>query len=161
MLKAGDKIPQDLSLLNKSDKEVKLEDYLDSTVVLFFYPKNFTPGCTKEACSFRDISVEVEKLGAKLVGVSADSIDGHKKFVEKFHLNFELLSDADHKLAEAFGVWGEKKLFGKVSMGSKRSTFVISKSGEILKVWPNVKVNNHDQEVLDFLKNLNEHKSSN
>lgn len=154
MLKEGDKAPLDLEV-NLNEKEtVSLKQYLGKYVFLYFYPKDDTPGCTKEACGFRDANNEIEELGAKVVGVSKDGLASHDKFAEKHSLNFTLLSDEDHKLMEAFGVWGERSFMGKTYMGTSRSTFIIDPEGNIVKVWEKVKPANHTEEVLDYLKSI-------
>ena len=124
--------------------------------MLYFYPKDDTPGCTKEACAFRDRLAEIQKLGAVVLGVSADDVASHKKFSEKFSLNFPLLADTDHKLAEQYGAWREKNMYGKVSMGIQRSTFLIDATGAVAKVWKKVSVDGHDQQVIDALTALAE-----
>ena len=124
--------------------------------MLYFYPKDDTPGCTKEACAFRDRLAEIQKLGAVVLGVSADDVASHKKFSEKFSLNFPLLADTDHKLAEQYGAWREKNMYGKVSMGIQRSTFLIDAKGAVAKVWKKVSVDGHDQQVIDALTALAE-----
>ena len=124
--------------------------------MLYFYPKDDTPGCTKEACAFRDRLAEIQKLGAVVLGVSADDVASHKKFSEKFSLNFPLLADTDHKMAEQYGAWREKNMYGKVSMGIQRSTFLIDAKGAVAKVWKKVSVDGHDQQVIDALTALAE-----
>lgn len=153
-MKEYELIPLDITLLDLNNKPTTLEQYLGELLVLYFYPKDFTPGCTIEACSFRDNKDDIEKLGAKVIGISADSVDRHKGFKEKFNLNFVLLADVDHKLSQAMGVWQEKKMFGKVGFGIKRSTFIVDPEGKILKIWSDVSVNGHTQEVLDYLISL-------
>ena len=133
---------------------VKLSELKGKPVVLYFYPKDDTPGCTKEACAFRDRFAEIRELGAVVLGVSADDVASHEKFSEKFSLNFPLLADTDHKVAEKYGAWREKNMYGKVSMGIQRSTFVIDASGAVAKVWKKVSVDGHDQQVIDVLKTL-------
>ena len=133
---------------------VKLSELKGKAVVLYFYPKDDTPGCTKEACAFRDRLAEIKKLGAVVLGVSADDDASHKKFSEKFSLNFPLLADTDHKIAEKYGAWREKNMYGKISMGIQRSTFLIDGSGAVAKVWKKVSVDGHDQQVIDALKAL-------
>ena len=135
---------------------VKLSELKGKPVVIFFYPKDDTPGCTKEACAFRDRLPELQKLGAVVLGVSADDVASHKKFSEKFSLNFPLLADTDHKMAEQYGAWREKNMYGKVSMGIQRSTFLIDAQGAVAKVWKKVSVDGHDQQVIDALKALAE-----
>ena len=123
-------------------------------VVLFFYPKANTSGCTKEAVSFRDLADEFKKVGAVIIGVSADPVDAQVKFAEKNELNYPLLSDVDTKVCEKYGVWQEKSMYGRKFMGIVRSTLVIDKGGTIAKVWPKVKVTGHAEEVLEFVKGL-------
>ena len=135
---------------------VKLSELKGKPVVLYFYPKDDTPGCTKEACAFRDRLAEIQKLGAVVLGVSADNVASHKKFSEKFSLNFPLLADTDHKMAEQYGAWREKNMYGKISMGIQRSTFLIDARGAVAKVWKKVSVDGHDQQVIDALKALAE-----
>lgn len=132
--------------------KVRLGDLKGSPVVLYFYPKDDTPGCTKEACAFRDRYKELQKLGAKVLGVSPDGVESHVQFRDKFHLNFPLLADADHKVAEKYGAWREKNMYGKKSMGVQRSTFLIDPAGKVAKVWKRVSVDGHDEQVLEALK---------
>lgn len=146
-LESGDKAP-DFTLKNDNDETVKLSNHKGKKVVLYFYPKDDTPGCTVEACSFRDGFSEIQKKGAALFGVSTDSVESHKKFKEKFHLNFPLLSDADKKVVNSYGVWKEKNMYGKKYMGIERTTFIIDEDGKIKKVFPKVKVDGHYDEVL-------------
>lgn len=132
---------------------VSLDDFKgNKTVVLYFYPKDDTPGCTKEACSFRDESAEFEKVGAVVLGVSRDSLASHQKFRDKYSLSFPLLSDVDGTVTEAYGVWQEKNMYGKKSMGIVRSTFVIDRDGIVRKVFPKVSVDGHSNEVLSFIR---------
>jgi len=142
------------SLKATHGKTVKLSELKGKPVVLYFYPKDDTPGCTREACAFRDRSSELEALGATVLGVSPDDVASHKKFTDKFSLNFPLLADTDHKIAEIYGAWREKNMYGKVSMGIQRSTFLIDSSGAVVKVWKKVSVDGHDQQVIDALKEL-------
>ena len=132
---------------------IDLKDYTDQTVVLYFYPKADTPGCTKEACGFRDAIASYKKLGVPVFGISPDPVEDVTKFAEKFKLNFPLLADADHSVAEKYGVWGEKNMYGKKYFGVLRTTFVI-KNGKIAHVFEKVKPEGHDKEVLDYLKAL-------
>ncbi len=134
--------------------KVRLSDLKGAPVVLYFYPKDDTPGCTKEACSFRDQIAEFEKLGAKVLGVSPDDAASHARFREKFQLNFPLLVDPEHKTAEKYGAWREKNMYGKKSMGIQRSTFLIGPDGKVAKVWKRVSVDGHDQQVLEALRGL-------
>ena len=135
---------------------LKLSELKGKPVVIFFYPKDDTPGCTKEACAFRDRLAEIQKLGAVVLGVSADDVASHKKFSEKFSLNFPLLADTDHRMAEQYGAWREKNMYGKVSMGIQRSTFLIDANGVVTKVWKKVSVDGHDQQVIDALQAIAE-----
>jgi peroxiredoxin Q/BCP len=123
-------------------------------VILYFYPKDDTPGCTREACAFRDQRRAIQKSGAIVLGVSGDSIESHGKFRDKYQLNFPLLTDENHEVAEKYGAWREKNLYGKKSMGIVRSTFVIDPEGKIAKVWKSVKVDGHDEQVLKALGEL-------
>ena len=134
--------------------KVKLSDLKGNPVVLYFYPRDDTPGCTREACSFRDQKKELEKLGAVILGVSTDTIESHQRFRDKYKLNFPLLADTEHKVAQKYGAWREKTRFGKTSMGIQRSTFLIDQKGVVRKVWKNVKVDGHDAQVLKALKEL-------
>lgn len=133
-----------------NEKEYSLNDFKGQRVILYFYPKDNTSGCTQEACDFRD---NINRLTnyATVIGVSPDSIKSHKSFKEKQSLNFILLSDPEHKLAEEFEVWKEKSMYGKKYMGIERSTFIIDKSGEIEKEWRKVKVKGHVDEVINYL----------
>lgn len=137
---------------NGNEKEFCLKDFKGKKVVLYFYPKDDTPGCTKEACGFQENLNPIKAMGVEVVGVSPDSIASHKKFKEKYGLNFILLSDKDKKVAESYGAYGEKKMYGKVTKGIIRSTFIINENGEIEKAWRNVKVDGHVQTVIDYLK---------
>jgi thioredoxin-dependent peroxiredoxin len=134
--------------------KVKLADLKGSPVVLYFYPRDDTPGCTREACAFRDRQAELQKLGAKVLGVSTDDVASHVRFRNKFSLNFPLLADPDHKVAEKYGAWREKNMYGKKTMGIARSTFLIGPDGKVKKVWKAVKVDGHDQQVIEALKEL-------
>jgi len=149
----GAKAPA-FTLAADDGSKVKLSDLKGSPVVLYFYPADDTPGCTKEACAFRDRSAELKKLGAKVFGVSPDDVASHVKFRDKFNLNFPLLADPDHAVAEKFGAWREKNMYGKTSMGIVRSTFLIGPDGVIKKVWRSVKVDGHDEHVLEAIKKL-------
>ena len=122
--------------------------------MLYFYPKDDTPGCTKEACAFRDASLQLQELGVVVLGVSPDDAASHAKFRDKFSLNFPLLSDPEHKMAEEYGAWREKNMYGKKSMGIQRSTYLIDGAGKIAKVWKKVSVDGHDAQVLEALKEL-------
>lgn len=152
-IEPGQEAP-DFTLLSDNGELFRLRDLRGRPVVLYFYPKDDTPGCTREACAFRDRKSEMEQLGAVVLGVSPDDVESHKKFREKYRLNFPLLSDTDHKVAEMYGAWTEKVRFGKRSMGIQRSTFLIDANGIVRKVWKNVKVDGHDEQVLEALKSL-------
>jgi peroxiredoxin Q/BCP len=149
-LKIGQKAPDFMALNDKGEK-VKLADLKGKKVVLYFYPKDDTPGCTKEACAFRDGIDEIKSRGAIVLGVSADSVDSHKKFKNKFDLNFPLLADSDKKMVEGYGVWKEKSMYGKKYMGIERTTFIIDENGKIAHIFPKVKVDQHYDEVLEAL----------
>lgn len=149
-LKVGEKAP-DFTLPDDQGKPVSLSDFKGKKVVLYFYPKDDTPGCTKEACSFRDGFREIQKRGAVVLGVSADSIESHKKFRDKYRLNFPLLSDPEKKMLQAYGVWKKKSFMGKSFMGIERTTFVIDAEGKITKIFPKVQVDRHCEEVLQVL----------
>lgn len=150
----GSKVPA-FTLEADDGSKVKSDDLKGSPVVLYFYPADDTPGCTKEACAFRDRSAELKKLGAKVYGISPDDVASHVKFKGKFKLNFPLLADPDHKVAEKFGAWREKNMYGQKKMGIARSTFLIGPDGTVRRVWKAVKVDGHDAAVIDALKELN------
>ena len=152
-VEAGKKAPA-FSLKATDGSTIKLSELKGQPVVLYFYPKDDTPGCTKEACAFRDRSEEFKELGAVVLGVSPDDLDSHKAFAEKFDLNFPLLVDKDHKIAEKYGAWREKNRYGKKFMGIQRSTFVIGPDGKIVKVWKAVRVDGHDEKVLEALQGI-------
>ena len=152
-LEVGSKAPA-FTLLDAEGKKVKLSDFKGSPVVLYFYPKDDTPGCTKEACAFRDRSAELKKLGAVVLGVSPDTPASHTKFRDKYSLNFPLLADESHEVAEKFGAWREKNMYGKKSMGIQRSTYLIDGQGKVAYVWKKVSVDGHDQQVLEALQEL-------
>jgi peroxiredoxin Q/BCP len=146
-LKEGDKAPA-FSLPASGGKTVSLKDLAGKKVVLYFYPKDNTPGCTKEACSLRDHNAAIAKAGAVVLGVSADSVKSHDGFAAKYRLPFPLLADAEAKVATAYGAWGEKTLYGRKYMGMNRMTFLIDERGRIAKVWAKVKPDEHGAEVL-------------
>jgi len=145
-LKEGDKAPTFTALANGGGK-VSLGDFKGRHVILYFYPKDDTPGCTKEACAFRDHFAEFKKKGAVLLGVSTDPVKSHDKFVEKYKLPFTLLADEDKKIVEAYGVWGQKSFMGRKYMGTQRVTFLVGPDGRIKKIWPKVKPEEHAEEV--------------
>ena len=149
MLKAGDKAPA--FKLASEQGDVKSSDLKGKRYVLYFYPTDDTPGCTKEACSFRDNLPKFTKADVPIYGVSPQDIASKKKFATKYSLNFPLLADPDHAVAEAFGAWGEKMNYGKKYMGILRSTFVVGADGKIEHIWPKVKPEGHAEEVLAYL----------
>lgn len=151
MLTEGTVAP-DFTLPADGGGEVTLSDFRGQKVVLYFYPKDNTSGCTTEACNFRDDYSEIKAAGAVVLGVSPDSVKSHDGFKLKHNLPFQLLSDPDHVVAEQYGAWGEKKMYGKTYMGIIRSTFVIDEQGIISKAFPKVRVKGHSQEVLEALK---------
>lgn len=151
MLQAGDPVP-DFSVESDSAGNVSSAALRGRRYVIYFYPKDDTPGCTKEACSFRDCMPDFKDLGVPVFGVSADDAKAHGRFAAKYQLNFPLLIDPDKKLLEAFGVWAEKSNYGRKYMGVLRSTFVVDADGKIEKVWPKVKTDGHGGEVLAWLK---------
>ncbi len=151
-LKEGDKAPE-FKLPSSEGKDVSLKDFKGKEkVILYFYPKDDTPGCTVEACNFRDQNKLFQKAGAAIFGVSPDNVASHNKFIGKFKLPFVLLSDEDKTVCKAYGVWVKKSMYGKEYMGVARSTFVIGKDGKIEKIYEKVKPEGHADEVLEFLK---------
>lgn len=145
----------EFSLKNEAGETVSLKDFSGSKyVVLYFYPKDMTPGCTTQACDFRDAEADFSALNAVILGVSADSEDQHNKFIEKHGLPFSLLVDEDHQVSEDYGVWVEKNKDGKKSMGIERATYLIDPTGTIVKEWRKVKVPNHIEDVLETLKTI-------
>jgi peroxiredoxin Q/BCP len=146
----GSKAP-DFQLPDHTGKTVSLSQLAGRNVVLYFYPKDDTPGCTREACGFRDEHSALEKAGAVVLGVSPDGAASHQKFATKYNLPFPLLSDTEHKVADAYGVWGEKSLYGRKFIGLTRATFLIDAQGHVKHVWPKVKVDGHVAQVLSAL----------
>ena len=146
MITEGDKAPN-FSLEADDGSTVTRDSLAGKNVVLYFYPKDDTPGCTKEACDFRDAFPRFDKVNAVVIGVSPDSPDSHRKFKKKFSLPFTLLSDEEHKLAEAFGAWKEKSMYGRNYMGIERTTVIIDRKGRVARVFPKVKVPGHTLEV--------------
>ena len=151
LLEVGTKAP-DFTLPDAEGNSVSLADFAGKKVVLYFYPKDKTPGCTRQACAFAGVFEEFRQIDAVVIGISKDSTASHKKFAEKYNLPFILLSDPELTAIQAYGVWQEKKLYGKVSMGVVRSTFVINESGVIEKVMPKVKPDTNAAEILAYLK---------
>jgi peroxiredoxin Q/BCP len=152
-IEAGDKAPA-FTLTADDGQKVRLADLKGRPVVLYFYPADDTPGCTKEACAFRDAQAKLAKSGAVVLGVSPDDLASHGKFRDKYSLNFPLLADPDHKVADKYGAWREKNMYGKKSMGIQRSTFLIDADGKVAKVWKRVSVDGHDEQVLAALADL-------
>lgn len=150
-LKEGDAAPN-FSAPTNGGGRVSLTDFKGQYLVLYFYPKDDTPGCTKEACGFRDAYQDFEKAGAVVLGVSTDSVKKHDKFVEKFQLPFPLLADEDKSIVESYGVWGKKKFMGREYLGTNRVTFLINPKGRIKKIWPAVKPDEHAAEVLAAIR---------
>ncbi|MEI6758157.1 MAG: thioredoxin-dependent thiol peroxidase [Chlorobium sp.] len=151
ILKEGVTAPA-ISAKDQDGKLVSLEEYRGRKVVLYFYPKDDTPGCTKEACAFRDNLPKFKTCGVEVLGVSVDDEKKHKKFAEKFDLPFRLVSDPEKQIVEAYGVWGQKKFMGKEYMGTSRVTYLIDEQGVIEKVWPKVKPEEHAEELLNYLQ---------
>jgi len=147
MVKEGNKAP-DFTAKDQNGNKVKLSDLKGQKVVLYFYPKDDTPGCTKEACSFRDANDVYAEKGIKVLGVSVDDEKSHQKFISKYELPFDLLADTDKKIVEKYGVWGEKSMYGKKYMGTLRKTFLIDEDGKIVKIFDKVNVSEHADEVL-------------
>jgi peroxiredoxin Q/BCP len=151
LLKVGQKAPA-FTLMNHAGQKVSLKDFAGKKLVIYFYPKDDTPGCTKESCDFRDQFEPVKKNGAVIIGVSKDSVASHLKFKTKYSLPFDLLSDEEGKMCEAYGVWKEKSMYGRKYMGIERSTFIVDESGKIAKIYPKVSVTGHVDEVLKDLQ---------
>ncbi len=147
MISEGIKV-SDFSLPNSEGKQISLSEFFGSKVVLYFYPKDDTPGCTTEACNFRDNFLDFSEFNAVILGISKDSVKSHHKFKEKYQLPFELLSDENLSVINQFGVWVEKSLYGRKYMGVERSTFLIDENGVLTKIFRNVKIKNHTTEVL-------------
>ncbi|HEX7973553.1 MAG TPA: thioredoxin-dependent thiol peroxidase [Anaerolineales bacterium] len=151
-ISAGIPAPE-FTMMDETGTERRLSDYLGHPVILYFYPKDDTPGCTTEACNFRDDYSGYERAGAVILGVSPDSPASHAKFKAKFHLPFTLLADVGHKVCDLYGVWGEKKFMGHTSLGVLRTTFLIDPQGRIVKVFEKVKPAEHSAEILEALQN--------
>lgn len=153
ILELGDSVP-DIKLPSSEGKEVSLHDFKGKKIVLYFYPKDDTPGCTTEACDFRDAQEDFSKLNVEIVGVSKDSLHAHDKFISKYQLPFILLSDEELKLMEAFGVWKEKTMYGRTALGIVRSSFLIDEDGKLVKAWRNIKATGHVGKVLEEVKSM-------
>ncbi len=153
MLKQNEKAPQ-FELRDQNGRIVRLQDFTGKPLVLYFYPRDDTPGCTTEACNFRDDHSVYQKLNVEIIGVSTDDEASHVEFISKYDLPFTLLADVDHKVSEAYGVWVKKKNFGKEYFGIKRTTFLIGKDGMIVKVFEGVKPASHSSEVIIAIKDL-------
>ena len=154
-LKIGEPAP-DFRLPADNGTTVSLADFRGKKVILYFYPKDDTPGCTSQACGFRDAYPQIEEKNAVVIGVSPDSVKSHQKFKTKYDLPFLLVADEDHQLAEAYGVWGEKSMYGKRYFGIERTTFLINQTGKIIAVWRKVKVKNHVQEIIEKIEAIPE-----
>ena len=152
-IEPGSKAPA-FTLLDDVGRKVKLSELKGHPVVLYFYPRDNTPGCTKQACAFRDRYAELQEMQVQLFGISTDSAESHAKFREKFELPFPLLVDADHQVSEKYGAWREKNMYGKKSMGIQRSTYLIDAEGKVAKVWKRVKVEGHDDQIVEAVREL-------
>lgn len=153
MLQLGDNAP-DFELSDQNGDPVKLSDLKGQTIILYFYPRADTPGCTTQACGVRDRGPDYKAAGARVIGISPDTVDSVKKFADKFNLDFTLLADADHAVAEKYGTWVEKSMYGKKYMGVQRATFVIDPKGKIARAFPKVSPKTHDEIVLKALAEL-------
>jgi thioredoxin-dependent peroxiredoxin len=142
----------DFSLTADDGSVVTLSQLRGKPFVLYFYPKDDTPGCTREACAFRDKKVDFSRLGAEVIGISPDCVESHTSFRDKYGLNFRLLADPDHRVADLYGAWRQKNMYGKKTMGIQRSTYLIDSAGRVAKVWRSVKVDGHDEQVLAALQ---------
>ncbi len=151
MLEIGKKAPS-FSLMDTNGVKVSLKDFKGLKVVLYFYPKDMTSGCTKEACDFRDFFPNFKKVKTVIIGISVDSVESHKKFVSKYNLPFTLLSDEKKEAVSKYGVWKEKSMYGRKYMGIERTTFIIDENGLIKNIFPKVKVDGHVEEVMKVLK---------
>ena len=152
MLQPTQPVPLEIEVFDETGKPTTLRSQLGRWIVLYFYPKDDTPGCTTEACSLRDNHVRLVQLGVKVIGVSKDTIDNHQRFAAKYQLPFSLWSDPNHTLLEAFGAWGEKKFMGRLFMGIVRSTFIINPEGKIVKTFEKVTPKNHGEQIIAFLE---------
>ena len=148
MISEGDKIPK-FEVNDANDNKIRSTDFKGKKVVIYFYPKDFTPGCTTEADEFSQDYKKFQKHGIEIIGVSPDDVQSHKKFCQKMNIKYTLLADVDKKISKAFGVWGKKKFMGREYMGVMRSTFLVDESGKIFKIYPKVKPAGHSKQVLD------------
>ncbi len=153
MLEENQKIPTNIKVFDLNGKGVTLRDYLGEPLVIYFYPEDDTPGCTQEAKSFRDFKNKIKQAGAKIIGISKDSVKSHRDFKKRYDLNFELLSDPEHELIEAFGLWQQKREFNQTIYDTVRATFVVDSLGQVVKVWPRVIPADHGQEIYQFINN--------
>jgi thioredoxin-dependent peroxiredoxin len=152
-IEEGETAP-DFTLKDDKGSDVRLSDFRGKPVVLYFYPKDDTPGCTKEACAFRNRRADLQERGAVVLGVSPDDVASHGEFRDKYSLNFPLLADDGHQVAERYGAWREKNFMGRKSMGVQRSTFLIDRQGKVAKAWKKVNVDGHDEQVLGALEKV-------
>ena len=152
-LQEGDQAPG-FETINQNEQKISLDDFKGKHVILYFYPRDNTPGCTKEACSFRDEFAQLESMGVVLLGVSCDSVASHQKFISKFELPFNLLADTSQQIVKAYGVWGPKQFMGKTFNGIHRVSFWINPEGIIERIWNKVKPDTHAKEVIDALKSI-------
>lgn len=153
MLNVGKKAPA-FSGKDENGEKIALKDFAGKKVILYFYPKDMTPGCTTEACEFQENLTKIKRAGGVVLGVSKDSSERHTKFIDKYGLKFPLIADVDGKICEKYGVWQKKKLYGKEFMGIVRSTFLIDEKGKIAKIWPKVKVKGHVDDVVSSMKEI-------
>jgi peroxiredoxin Q/BCP len=151
MPEVGQPAPE-FTLHDQNGQDVSLKQFRGHPVVLYFYPKDDTSGCTKEACAFRDARADHEKAGAKVIGVSPDDVQSHRKFADKYELPFTLLADPEKTVCQAYGVWKEKSMYGRTYLGVERTTFVIDRTGKIARVFPKVKVDGHSDAVLEAIR---------
>ena len=149
-LREGEKAPT-FTGIDQDGKSVSLSDFSGKNLILFFYPKDMTPGCTAEACNLRDNYTELRKKGFEILGISPDSVSRHQKFTEKYELPFKLIADEEKEILKNYGVWGEKKMYGRSYMGVNRTTLIIDKEGTIIKIFPKVKTNDHTAQILSEL----------
>ncbi|MDA3866098.1 MAG: thioredoxin-dependent thiol peroxidase [Salinivirgaceae bacterium] len=149
-MNVGDKAPE-FKALNQSNEPISLTDFRGKKVILYFYPKDNTPGCTAEACNLNDNYADLTDKGFEVIGVSPDSIESHQKFIAKFNLSFNLIADPDNEVINKYGVWGEKNMYGKKSMGLLRTTFIIDEEGKIEHIFKKVKTKDHTNQILEKL----------